>query len=136
MIVCFLPIILNVKFVRCTSRGPTGGRSFLIHFLLRCMPLFFSRERFSRSFPSSTVKSNFFVYQRFHRSPLVGYFYFYLLFCREEKSQLPGFELTSQRVRTLLGYQLSYRSDRCKSRFPLPNGDFLPYWTPRRATRE
>ena len=27
-------------------------------FLLRCVPLFFSREGFSRSFPSSTVKSN------------------------------------------------------------------------------
>ena len=30
----------------------------------------------------------------------------------EEKSQLPGFELTSQRVRRLRGYQLSYRGDR------------------------
>ena len=28
-------------------------------FLLRCVPLFFSREGFNRSFPSSTVKSNF-----------------------------------------------------------------------------
>ena len=52
-----------------------------------------SLEGFSRSFPSSTVKSNF-VYQRFNiRSPLVGHFiylfiYFYL-FC-EEKFHLPG----------------------------------------------
>ena len=30
--------------------------------LLRCMPLFFSREGFSRSFPSSTVKLNFVYY--------------------------------------------------------------------------
>ena len=28
-------------------------------FLLRCLPSFFSREEFSRSFPSSTVRSNF-----------------------------------------------------------------------------
>ena len=34
------------------------------------------------------------------------------LFFSEEKSQLPGFELTSQRVRRLRGYQLSYRGDR------------------------
>ena len=46
-------------------------------FLLRCMPLFFSREGFSRSFPSSTVKSNS-VYLRFNRSPLdlLGIFIF------------------------------------------------------------
>ena len=34
-----------------------------------------------------------------------------LFFFSEEKSQLPGFELTSQRVRRLRGYQLSYRGD-------------------------
>ena len=36
-----------------------GHTGFLIHLLLRCVPLFFSREGFSRSFPSSTVNSNF-----------------------------------------------------------------------------
>ena len=53
----FFPFILDVKFVGCTSRGHTGGRShrrkvtqdFSSTFLLRCMPLFFSREGFSRS---------------------------------------------------------------------------------------
>ena len=35
---------------------------------------FSSREKFSRSFPSSTVKSNF-VYPRHNRSPLVGHDY-------------------------------------------------------------
>ena len=34
-------------------------QDFLSTFLLRCMPVFFSREGFSRSFLSSTVKSNF-----------------------------------------------------------------------------
>ena len=34
-------------------------QDFSSTFLLRYMPLFFSREGFSRSFPSSTVKSNF-----------------------------------------------------------------------------
>ena len=38
---------------------PAGvTRNFSSTFLLRCMPLFFSREGFSRSFPSSTVKSS------------------------------------------------------------------------------
>ena len=38
---------------------PAGAtQDFSSTFLLRCVPLFFSRERFSRYFPSSTVKSN------------------------------------------------------------------------------
>ena len=44
-------------------------------FLQRCLPKFFSREGFSCSFPSSTLKSNF-VYPRVDRSPLVGDFFF------------------------------------------------------------
>ena len=58
----FFPFILDVKFVgRTARRGHTGGRSHKIYhsFLLRCMPLFFSGEGFSRSYPSSAVKSNF-----------------------------------------------------------------------------
>ena len=53
-------------------------------FLLRCLLYFFSREIFSRSFPSSTVKSNF-VYPR-NRSPLVGCDFFLLFshFCEEK----------------------------------------------------
>ena len=34
-------------------------QDFLSTFFLRCVPSFFSREGFSHSFPSSTVKSNF-----------------------------------------------------------------------------
>ena len=40
--------------------------------VVRCLAYFLSREGFSRSFPSSTVKSNVF-YPRMNRSPLVGY---------------------------------------------------------------
>ena len=47
----------------------------------------------------------------FNREAVVGHIQFYFIFS-EKKSQLPGFELTSQRVRRLRGYQLSYRSDR------------------------
>ena len=67
-------------------------------FLLWCVPLFFSREGFSRSFPSSTVESNLctsdlIIVLRL----LVGLFFFF--FFSEGKYQLSGFELVSQRVR-------------------------------------
>ena len=68
-------------------------QDFSSTFLLRCLPKFFSREGFSRSFPSSTVKLNF-GFERINRFPLVRHF-FSFSFC-EEKSYLPGFELTSQ----------------------------------------
>ena len=39
---------------------PAGvTQDFSSAFFLRCVPSFFSREGFSHSFPSSTVKSNF-----------------------------------------------------------------------------
>ena len=81
-------------------------------FLLRCVPLFFSREGFSRSFPSSTVKSNLCNTNDLIVPPLLGIFFSF--FFSEGKSQLPGFELTSQRVRRLRGYQLSYREKKGK----------------------
>ena len=43
------------SFVGRTSRGHTG---FLIHLLSAVRAIIFSREGFSHSFPSSTVKSN------------------------------------------------------------------------------
>ena len=58
----FFPFILDVKFIGCTSRGHTGGRPHRIsHLPSFCGAwLYFSREKeFRRSFPSSTVKSNF-----------------------------------------------------------------------------
>ena len=61
----FFPFILGVKFVECTSRGHTGGRSHRISYppsFCGACPFFFSREGFSHSFPSSTVKSNLVYY--------------------------------------------------------------------------
>ena len=70
--------ILDVKFVGCIPAEVTqeeGHTGFLTHLPSAvCIPLFFSREGCSRSFLSSTMKSNF-VCQRFNRSLLVGYFY-------------------------------------------------------------
>ena len=84
--VCFLPIHSGHQ-VRWTYQAGSHRRKvtqdFSSTFLLRRVPSFFSREGFSHSFPSSTVKSNF-VYQRFNRSPLVGHFYFYFLFFSEK----------------------------------------------------
>ena len=73
MYVCvFFPFILDIKFIERTSRGHTGGRShrrkvtqeeghtgFLIHLLSAVRALILSREGFSHSSPSSSVKSNF-----------------------------------------------------------------------------
>ena len=91
---------------------PTGVTQEEGHtgFLLRYLPQFVSREGFSRSFPSSIGISNF-VYQRSNRSPFVGHFYF-LFYFYEEKSQLPGFELTSQRVKIFRGFQPNHPGDR------------------------
>ena len=113
--VCCLPIYSG-RHVRWMYQPGSHRRKATQDFsstflLLRCMPLFFSREGFSRSFPSSTAKSNFVYYWRFiNRSPLVGHFYFYFL-VRKKNSQLPGFELTCWRVRRLRGYQQSYREE-------------------------
>ena len=112
--VCFLPIYSGRQFrwmYQLGSHRRKVTQDFSSTFLLRCMPLFFLREEFIRSFPSLTVKSNF-VYYRFNRSPLVGHLFFlFFLFLSEKKYQLPGFELMSQHVRNLRGYQLSYRGN-------------------------
>ena len=54
---------------RTTSRSHAGGRP--PSFCGACL-ICFSREGFSRPFPSSIVKSNF-VYPRHNRPPLVGH---------------------------------------------------------------
>ena len=60
--VCFLPIHSGHQ-VRWTyqpgSHRRKATQDFSSTFFLRCVHLFFSREGFSHSFPSSTVKSNF-----------------------------------------------------------------------------
>ena len=48
-----IPFILDVRLVD----APAGVTQDFSTFLLWCVPLSFSREGFSRSFPSSTVKS-------------------------------------------------------------------------------
>ena len=89
-----------------------GNTGFLIHLPSAVHAFIYFLARFGHSFPSSTVKSNFVYYRYrlivFH---LLGFFFFFF-FLSGENSQLPGFELTSQRVRRLRGYQLSYRGDR------------------------
>ena len=60
--VCFLPIYCGCQvrwMYQPGSHRRKVTRDFSSPFLLRCMPLFFSREGFSHSFPSSSVKSNF-----------------------------------------------------------------------------
>ena len=63
--VCFLPIHSGHQ-VRWTYQPGSHRRKvtqdFSSTFFLRCVPSFFSREGFSHSFPSSTVKSNFVYY--------------------------------------------------------------------------
>ena len=65
-----------------TSRGHTG-RTKVKHdfsiFLLRCLPLFLSREGFSRPFASATVKSNF-VYPRIRNQSFSTCWAFFLFF--------------------------------------------------------
>ena len=102
MCVCvFFPFILNISSLD-VSAGVTqeeGHTGFFIHLPSAVRALIFLARRFSYSFPSSTVKSNF-VYERFNRSPLVGHIY--ILFVRE--IPFTGIELTSQRVRKLRGH--------------------------------
>ena len=74
-----------------------GHTGFVNHLLSAVRAVFFSREGFSHSFPTSTVKSNL----RFNRSPPVGHFLF--LFFLVRKIPFAGIELTSQRVRGLRG---------------------------------
>ena len=109
MCVCvFFPFILDVRLVERTSRSHTGWRSHMFpfppSFCGACLN--FSREKDSAvPFPrrpwSRILCANDLVV--FH---LLGILVLFLFWC-VEKSQLPGFELTSQRVRLFRGYQLS-----------------------------
>ena len=114
---CFLPIYSG-RQVRWMYQPGSHRRKvtqdFSSTFLLRRMPLFLSREGFSRSFPSSTVKSNFVYSNDLIALHLLGIFIFYFLFfifSEEKKNTFTGYELTSQRVRGLRGDQLSCRGD-------------------------
>ena len=82
-------------------------QDFSSTFLLRCLPSFFSREGFSRSFPSSTVEVEFLCTNELivlHLLDILFYFY-------EEKSQFVL--LDRPNVRRFRGYQPYHRGDRC-----------------------
>ena len=116
--VCFFPFILDVNSVGCTSRGHTGGRSHRISpppsFCGACP--YFSREKdaavpFPRRPWSRILCTDDLIVLH-----LLGIFIciiciiFYFLVRKNPSYR--DFELTSQRVRRLRGYQLSYRGDR------------------------
>ena len=115
-VLCFLPIYFG-RQVRWMYQPGSHRRKVTQDFssaFLFCGPcLYFSREKDSAiPFPrrpwSRILCANDLIVLHYY---LVGIFVFVLFFC-EEKSQLPGFELTSQLVIRLRGYQLSYRGDR------------------------
>ena len=101
----FFPFILEVKFVGRTSRGHTG---FLTHLPSAVLAFIFLARRI-QPFLSLVDREVEFCVLTIQSFSTCGHFFFF--FC-EEKSQLPGFELTSQRARRFRGYQLSYRDDR------------------------
>ena len=73
-----MPFILDVRLVDV----PPGVTRDFSTVLVRCLPYFFSREGFSRSFPSSTVKSNFVYCWAFLRA------YSELLICKVHQFKL------------------------------------------------
>ena len=54
---------------------------------------------------------------------LVGHLFYFILFFGEEKSQSPGFELKSQRVRRFRDYELNHQGDRLMCTAYLPHID-------------
>ena len=110
----FFPFILDVKFVWVYQSESHRRRSHkMSHPPFYDARLYFSRGRFIRSFPSSTVKSKF-VYDLIvpHMLGISNLF----------KSQLPGFELTSQRPRRLRGpiYETAIRHRVSRWRLSVP----------------
>ena len=98
----FFPFFLDIEFVGRISRGHTGGRSHRIsHPPSFCGAwLNFSRGKDSAfPFPRRPC-SRFLCTNDLIFLHLLGIFLFFKYF-NKEKSWLPGFELTSQRVRRL-----------------------------------
>ena len=108
----FFPLILKFKFVDCTSQGHTGGghTGFLIHLPSAVRAFIFLARRIQLLLSLVGREVQFCVLTILSFSTCWAFFYFIFIFS-EEKSHLPGFEPTSQRVRRLRGYQLSYRGD-------------------------
>ena len=124
----FLPIY-SERQVRWMSQPGSHRRKVTQDFssisFLRSMPLFFSREEFSRLFPLSTVNSIFCTNDLVALHLLLLLFFVFVFFS-EGKSQLTGFEFTTQRVRRLRGYQLSYRGDRYEFRRGIDKMGYTP----------
>ena len=86
---------------RCNPAGVSqeeGHTGFIIHRISAVHVLYFSREGFSRSFPSSIVKSNT-MYQRINRSPLVRAFFFFFFLV----SKNPSYRDSNSRPNVLEG---------------------------------
>ena len=105
------PSSLDVPAGVTLEEGHTG---FLIHLPSAMRALIFLARRIQPFLSLVDREVEFCVLTKYNRSPLVWHLDFFLGSFREDKSQLPGFELTSQRVRGLRGYQLIYRGDRLK----------------------
>ena len=85
---------------------PAGvTQDFLYTFLLRCMPLVFSQEGFSRSSPSSTVKSNLvYFYNDIIVLYLMGIFYFIFYFLVRKN---PSYRDSNSRPNVSEGYKVT-----------------------------
>ena len=90
-----------------------GHTGFLIHLPPAVHAFILSREGFSRSFPSSTVKSNF-VYSRINPSPFVGHFFIYFLV--RKNTSVTGILTHVPTRQKLRDYQLSCWGDRHSTR--------------------
>ena len=97
--VCFLPIHSGHQWTyQPGSHRRKVTQDFSTTFFLRCVPLFFSREGFSHSSPSSTVKSNLVYSTRW-----AFLFLFFSCCFLARKIPFAGVELTSHRGRGLRG---------------------------------
>ena len=106
------PFVLDARLVDVPA-GVTqeeGYTGFLIHLSSAVLPLI----RLSRRIQPflSLVDRDFEFCVLTIKSFSTCWAFLLFIYFYEEKSQLPGFELTSQRVKTFRGYQLNHRGDR------------------------
>ena len=80
--ICCVCVFFSHLFWTSNSLEVPAGvtQDFSSTFLLRFVPLFFSREGFSRFFPSSTVKTNLCTTNDLIVLHLLGIFFFFFLF--------------------------------------------------------
>ena len=115
-IVCvrgFFPFILDVRVVGVPA-GVTqeeGHTGFLIHLPSAVLALIFLARRIQPFLSFVDREVEFLCAKDFNRSPPVGLF-FGGGGGSEEKFQLTGFEITSQRVTRFRGHQLNHWGDR------------------------